>query len=83
MDIPGPDIVGLNAHFRCPIGCGWAHTEPTDPGPSRMILDPNDIDGSINLHAETRGLLLRDRVERALRSHLQDQHPQAAPEWET
>jgi hypothetical protein len=82
MDIPGPDIVGLTAHFRCPLGCGWAHTEPTDPGPLRLAFTPGDLEGAINLDAQARGLYLQERVRAALRGHMTEEHPGAAADWE-
>lgn len=83
MDVPRPYIIDRTAHYRCPAGCGWAHTEPTDPGPARMLIDPAEVGGSLNLHTETRGLLLQDRVARALADHLRGEHPEAVKEWET
>ena len=74
MDVPRPYLIGRTAHYRGPFGCGWAHTDPTDPGPLRGI-DLADVEGSLNLDTETRGLLVRDRVAQALAGHLQEEHP--------
>lgn len=37
--IPMPEFPRFGvARFACPRGCGWGHEEPTDPGPTRLIL---------------------------------------------
>lgn len=77
--IPQPEFVRVGpfqsvARFRCPHGCGWWHDEPTDTGPGPLIIPVDDIEGTITLDAELRGLALYDRIEQAITHHYAEHH---------
>ncbi|MGC0418363.1 hypothetical protein [Embleya sp. AB8] len=37
--VPAPEFPRFGvARYSCPRRCGWWHDEPTDPGPTRLIL---------------------------------------------
>lgn len=73
-----PGTGPITARFPCPRACGWWHEEPTDPGPSPLIvaIEPgcDNIGEMINLNAEARALALRARVENAVARHYAEAH---------
>ncbi|MFE1321625.1 hypothetical protein [Kitasatospora phosalacinea] len=83
--IPAPEFLGpmtghptLVARFHCPLGCGWWHEEPTDPGPARLPLRP---DWTIDWEAHDLVLKARDEafrvgVEHAIAEHYRKRHPE-------
>lgn len=86
--IPMPDFVPGSrsrfdgvARFHCPLGCGWWHDEPTDPGPQSLILPEGftsaDLSSMLSLNAEARVLTLHARVEQAISDHYSGRHPGA------
>lgn len=86
--IPQPEFVRVGplssvARFHCPRGCGWWHDEPTDTGPGPLIIPADDIEGTITLDAELRGLAMRDRIEQAITGHYAERHNQSSGEEPT
>jgi hypothetical protein len=82
--VPQPEIVypalfTVVARFHCPLGCGWWHDEPADPGAMSLILPVGytheDVSSALSLNAEARELVLHNRVEQALSEHYRVQHP--------
>ncbi|WTW95440.1 hypothetical protein OG216_19555 [Streptomycetaceae bacterium NBC_01309] len=83
--IPMPDLSSPGiARFPCPRRCGWSHHEPTDPGPSRLIvaIDPTgawqgegrELGEMISLNAEARFLAQRAHIEAAIADHCLNSH---------
>lgn len=77
--IPQPEFVRVRpfesvARFHCQHGCGWWHDEPTDTGPAPLIIPANDVEGTITLDAELRGLAMRSRIEQAITGHYAQRH---------
>ncbi|MGW4695178.1 hypothetical protein ACWEO1_22680 [Kitasatospora cineracea] len=76
---PSTGHAEMIARFHCPIGCGWRHDEPADPGPGRIILPvgftATDLSGAMSLNAEAGWLAFRSRVEAAITDHFETAHP--------
>lgn len=78
--IPYPEFPRFGvARWSCPRGCGWGYEEPTDPGPHRLILPLDDIDGMLSLNAEAARLSRQARVEKAISDHYAAEHTGGRP----
>jgi hypothetical protein len=77
MPVPEFPRFGV-ARYHCPRRCGWFHEEPTDPGPTRLIVafDPGGegVGEVITFNAEARALAFRERVEGAIAAHYAAAH---------
>ncbi|MFD0208964.1 hypothetical protein ACFVH9_07490 [Streptomyces hirsutus] len=89
--IPMPELPPLWPHprscivrFLCALECGWAHEENAyecDREPVRFPLGGSlgDVDRVLAEHAEQQGVVLRARVEAAIRGHFAEAHPGQEP----
>ncbi|MFC8463399.1 hypothetical protein [Streptomyces sp. NPDC057250] len=72
--VPAPQFPAYGVtRYHCPRRCGWWHDEPTDPGPSPLIVSVDqagaDVGAMLSLNAEAQLLALLERVERAIGEH--------------
>ncbi|MFF3730398.1 hypothetical protein ACFYXM_08795 [Streptomyces sp. NPDC002476] len=77
--VPAPEFPTFGiARYHCPRQCGWWHDEPTDPGPSALIISADqagaDVGTMLSLNAKARLLALHGRVERAIGEHYAAAH---------